>query len=226
VKLGLAVAALVVALSAATPAVGAGTPRDPAAVAREQARAILSQPRYRGSSVPRPLHGALVWVGEKLAPVARPFHWLGRHLPGGDATVWAILAGLVIFIAVLIAGHAAGRRGGRRLEQLESERLPSDAGPAQLERAADVAERSGDHELALRLRFRAGLLRLARARIIPLPDSVTSGQVRRLLRLSEFDALARTHDEVVYGGREASADDVAVARESWPQVVAAAGSRP
>jgi hypothetical protein len=206
--------------------VEAGRPvSDPAALAREHARAILAEPRYHGSGVPRPLHGALVWVGRKLEPLAAPFHWLGRHLPGGNATVWALLAGLVIFVAVLIAGHAAGRRGGRRLEQLESERLPSDAGPAQLERAADDAERSGDHELALRLRFRAGLLRLARARVIPLPDSVTSGQVRRLLRLREFDELARMHDEVVYGGRAASADDAALARVSWPHVLEAAGPR-
>jgi hypothetical protein len=222
VKLALVAAALTVALSAAG---GAEAARDPAAVARDQARTILSQPRYRGSSVPRPLHGALVWTGKKLAPVARPFHWLGRHLPGGEATVWVVLAALVILAAVLIAGRAARRRGGRRLEQLESEHLPADAGPAALERAAGDAEQAGDHALALRLRFRAGLLRLARARVIPLPDSVTSGQVRRLLRMGEFDKLARMHDEVVYGGRVASADDSTFARVTWPHVLQSVGPR-
>ena len=73
--------------------------------------------------------------------------------------------------------------------------------------------------------IRAGLLRLARARVISLPNSVTSGQVRRQLRLGEFDALARMHDEVVYGGRPASADDVVFARASWPRVIEAAGQR-
>ena len=160
--------------------------------------------------------------GRKLAPLARPFHWLGRHVPGGDAAVWGLLAGLVIVAAALVAHRTASRRGGRRLERLERARLPSEADPATLERAADDAERSGDHELALRLRFRAGLLRLARARVIPLRDSLTSGEVRRLLRLREFDALARMHDEVVYGGRAASAADAGLARESWPRVLEAA----
>jgi hypothetical protein len=221
VKPAFAVVALAVALSAA-PAVGATTSRDPALVAREQARSILSQPRYRGSSVPRPLHGALVWVGRKLAPLVRPYHWLGRHVPGGDATVWVLLGGIAIVIAASVAHRTASRRGGRRLEQLERARLPSEADPGKLERAADEAERSGDHELALRLRFRAGLLRLASARVIPLRDSLTNGEVRRLLRLREFDALARTHDEVVYGGRTASAGDSGFARESWPRVLEAA----
>jgi hypothetical protein len=193
-----------------------------AAAARRSARAILSERRYRGSGVPRPLHGALVWIGEKLAPLAWPVHWLGRHVPGGDAVVWALLGAIVLLLAALLAGRTASRRGGRRLERQERERLPTQVDPAQLERAADEAERAGDAGRALRLRFRAGLLRLARARAIPPRASLTTGDVRRLLRLADFDALARTHDEVVYGGRVASADDATEARERWPRVLDAA----
>jgi hypothetical protein len=218
-----ALLALAVALAAAAPSASASaSARDPAAEARRQAREILSQPRYRGSGVPRPLHGAFAWLGRKLAPVARPFHWLARQVPGGDATVWALLGGLVVLAAALLAGRTAARRGGRRLDHLERALVSTEADPEQLESAADGAERSGDLALALRLRFRAGLLRLAHARVIPVPDSLTSGEVRRLLRLREFDALARAHDEVVYGGRTASADDAARARESWPRVLEAA----
>jgi Domain of unknown function (DUF4129) len=216
-----AAAALATALALAPDALA-----DPRAdAARRQAHEILSQRRYRGSSVPRPLHGALVWLGEKLAPLARPVHWLGDHIPGGDAVVWAILGALVVLAAALLAGRTAQRRGGRRLERGERERLPSRVDPAQLERAADEAERAGDLERALRLRFRAGLLRLGRARVIPLRESVTSGEVRRILRLRDFDLLARTHDEVVYGGRPPSPDDTAHARETWPRVLDAARGR-
>jgi len=217
----LAVAALAAALAAAPDALADGR----ADAARRQAHAILRQRRYRGSSVPRPLHGLLVWLGEKLAPLAWPVHWLGRHLPGGDATVWVLIAALVVLAAALLAGRTAARRGGRRLEQSERARLPSKADPARLEREADEAERAGDLELALRLRFRAGLLRLARARLIPPRDSLTSGEVRRILRLREFDTLARAHDEVVYGGRVASTDDAVLARETWPRVLESARAR-
>jgi hypothetical protein len=75
------------------------------------------------------------------------------------------------------------------------------------------------------LRFRAGLLRLGRARVVPLRASLTSGEARRILRLAEFDALARAHDEVVYGGRTAVSADLAAARERWPRVLEAKGVR-
>ena len=95
--------------------------------------------------------------------------------------------------------------------------------PGQLEREADEAERSGDAARALRLRFRAGLLRLGPGRVVPLRESLTSGEARRLVRLPEFDRLARTHDEVVYGGRAARAADAVEARETWPRVLTAKG---
>jgi hypothetical protein len=69
------------------------------------------------------------------------------------------------------------------------------------------------------------LLRLGRAQVVPLRASLTSGEARRIIRLPEFDALARTHDEVVYGGRSAVADDVVLARERWPRVLEAKGVR-
>jgi hypothetical protein len=204
---------------------GGSAPATGVAAPREQARAILSAPRYRGSSVPRPLHGALVWIGERLRPLARPFHWLARHVPGGAATVWTILGLLVVSLAAVVAGRIASRRGGSRLERLEVARLSSAVDPGRLEREADEAERTGDLERALRLRYRAGLLRLGRAQVIPLRESLTSGEVRQILRLREFDVLARTHDEVVFGGRTARPDDAQQARTGWPRVLEAAGAR-
>jgi hypothetical protein len=92
--------------------------------------------------------------------------------------------------------------------------------PAELERAAEEAERSGDWERAVRLRFRAGLLRLDEARVLPFRESITSGEVARKLRSREFDGVARAFDEVVYGRRAALADDATGAREGWRRVLA------
>lgn len=194
--------------------------------ARAEARRVLSERRFRGSAVPRPFHGALVWLGEKFRPVVRAVNRLARHVPGPAWTVWILLAAVVVALSAAVAGKTARRRGALEIERSASAgeghaRLD----PRELEREAEEAEAEGDAARALRLRFRAGLLRLGRARVVPLRASLTSGEARRLIRLPEFDALARTHDEVVYGGRSALTADVIAARERWPSVLEAKGVR-
>jgi hypothetical protein len=93
------------------------------------------------------------------------------------------------------------------------------AAGAQLEQLAADAEERGELETALRLRFRAGLARLAKLRTVPQPQNLTSRQLARALGSPRFAGLARDLDEVVYGGRSASAADVASAREGWPEVL-------
>ena len=90
--------------------------------------------------------------------------------------------------------------------------------PRELERLADEAERRGDLEIALRLRFRAGLLRLARADRLPARPSLRTYEARRILRNARFDRLARDFDEIVYGRRPPRPADVRFAREEWPLV--------
>jgi len=191
---------------------------DPAAEARQ----ILDQRRFRGSSVPRPLHGALAWIGEKLA---WPFRRLDGLVPGGSSVLWVVLAAIVVGVAAAFASRIAARRGGVRIERDAARRGLRADDPAALERHADEAERGGDLSLALRLRFRAGLLRLARARAIPPRASVRTGEVRHALRSRDFDELARAFDEVAYGGRAARADELDAAKTTWPRVVEAARPR-
>ena len=94
--------------------------------------------------------------------------------------------------------------------------------PHQLERQADEAERNGDFERALRLRFLAGLVFLDRAEAIVLRDSLTTGDVRRRLRSHDFDQIAAAFDAVVYGRRPAGREDVAASKAGWTRVLAAA----
>ncbi|MDX6483201.1 MAG: hypothetical protein QOE95_972 [Gaiellaceae bacterium] len=197
---------------------GAATP------AREEARSILAQRRYRGSSVPRPLHGFLHWLGQKFAFVGHAFDWLAGLIPGGDATLWTILGALLVVGAAVVVSRLARRRAGAQIARVEA-RGQAAVDPAELERLAVEAEGRGELETAIRLRFRAGLLRLARARAIPRQDSITTREVRRTLRLPEFDSLAADFDEIVYGRRHPLERDVESARRDWPQVLAKAGSR-
>ena len=56
----------------------------------------------------------------------------------------------------------------------------------------------------------------ARSTIRP---SISTREVSRKLRSEDFDALALTFDDVVYGGRAAEDADVEEARSRWRQVV-------
>jgi len=191
--------------------------------ARDQARDILASRRYKPADVPRPFEGALDWLGDRLHPIGDFFSRITESLVG-KIVLAAVLAGIVTAIALLVArrraasdaGVGAGRRRGARDEDVDPDRL---------ERDADAAERRGDLDTALRLGFRAGLLRLDRAGAISFRPSITTGQVARRLRLPAFDDLAVTFDAVAYGGRHASATDVSGARAAWPRVVEQAGNR-
>jgi hypothetical protein len=108
-----------------------------------------------------------------------------------------------------------GRRGIAGEEGLD---------PDELERRAEEAERRGDLDAALRLRFRAGLARLDDAGVVRLRPGLTNAAVGRTLHSPRFDALAGHFDEVAYGGRAATDADVATARSTWPGVVEAARS--
>jgi hypothetical protein len=183
--------------------------------AREQARSILDERRFHDSQLPRPLHGVLSWLGDRLHSVADA---LDAVLPGGDSVVWLVLAAAVLGFALLIATRLVRARapGGGRAR---FDRGAAAVDPDALDRQAEEAERAGDFELALRLRFRAGTIRLARRSIVDDPASVTTGGLVRRLRSEAFALGARRFDEVVYGRREATPDDARLVREGWRVVL-------
>jgi Domain of unknown function (DUF4129) len=195
--------------------IAAGTP---SGEARDEARRILSERRYRGSDVPRPLHDALDWLGRRLHFVGRFYDWLAG-LVGGYGVVELVAAALVVALAAWVAVRLAARRASRDSALAGVVGGERSLDPRELERLAEEAEVRGDLEIALRLRFRAGLLRLGRAHALELRPSLTTREARRALRNPRFDALARNFDEVVYGRRPPSSDDVAAARTEWPRVL-------
>jgi hypothetical protein len=186
---------------------------------RREARDILSDGRFHESETPRPFRGLLEWIGDRLAVLDRPLDWLIGRLPGGRNTFSLALAALVAAAAAVVASRLVRRRSARTLEELERRRSRSRLRPDDLERAADEAERRGELERALRLRFRAGLLRLDRARAISYRDSLTSGEIARQLGSEDFTRLAATFDEVVYGGRQPDQGDVKASRAAWARVL-------
>jgi len=153
-----------------------------------------------------------------------PFTAIGVSTP--------VAIGLALLV-LLIAGVLAQRAGRRRLPP-GSERAtrPDVAGeggsgdsPSSLERRADRAARDGDHATAVRLRFNAGLQRLARADAIELRPSLTPGQVARSLPSQRLRALTSTFERVVYGKVPATQQDSSAARRDWPVAIREAGGK-
>lgn len=184
--------------------------------AREEARRILAEGRFHETDLPRPFARPLDWLGDQLRAIA-------PDLPGGPEVTWLVLAALVLGLAVAVGLSLIRGRAPAALARPGKSKGAPPPDPARLEREADDAERAGDLERALRLRFRAGVLRLAQRRIVDDPDGVTSGTLVRLLRSPDFERAARAFDEVVYGRREATAEDARLSRAGWQAVLAGGG---
>jgi hypothetical protein len=73
----------------------------------------------------------------------------------------------------------------------------------------------------VRLRFRAGLVRLAERNAILVPRFTPNAAVARIVNSPEFDGLALRFDEIAYGAAPATADDAREARERWSAVLGA-----
>ena len=206
---------------------GAGATVPSATQAREEARTILSDERFRPAPVPRPFRGILEtlarWLDPVLDAIASFFDWIAEAFrflalgTGGAFGLWLVIAAIVVAITVVRTRAVVAERAQSR----RSASLVREAGddPKRLEILAAEAEERGDHDLAVRLRFRAGVLRLGAARVIPRRLSLTTGELRRLLASPEFDRLGRAFDEIAYGGRVAAAEDTAHARTAWASVL-------
>ncbi len=194
--------------------------------ARRGAEDILDDSRYHPRRGPRPLAGFFERLGELIVdPVIRFFRSIGDALPDIGSPPWIALAAGVVITALIAALRLSSGRGRQRFA---AQGLIGDdehgLGPDELERRADDAERRGDLDAALRLRFLAGLARLDEAGVVRFRPGLTNTAVSRALRSRDFDGLANDFDEVAYGGRPATTDDVTTARTTWPAVVATARS--
>lgn len=146
---------------------------------------------------------------------------------GVSTPVAIALIAVTLLLAVFLANRTAGRA-------LPASREPGAGGGggalggdapdsvAGLERRAERAASQGDLAGALRLRFRAGLLRLSDAGLIELRRSLTSREVTRAVPSQTIRGLIATFERVAYGGAPVSAADVESAREGWPAAVAEA----
>jgi hypothetical protein len=188
--------------------------------ARRTARDILDGRQYRSSPTPRPFRRQLTWIGDRVHDLLAP---LGRAIGSMPlAVVLSVAAAVFALVVVLVVRSVRARRGSPDSRHAAPIPAAEVENPDELERAADAAERAGRLDEAVRLRFRAGLLRLGDRGAIRYRPSVTTNEVRRVLGSESFEELARTFEGVAYGGHLATGPDVDTARREWPRVVAGA----
>jgi hypothetical protein len=192
-----------------------------ASAAREQAQDILQERRFRGSDVPRPFHDLVHWLGDRLQPVADFFDDLAVDVPGGRPVLFVILGALVLLVAAVLA-RTSIRRSASAAARAARAREARREDPAELERDADRAAAAGEWETAVRLRFRAGLLRLDARDVIEYRPSLTTGEVAGRIASPAFERVGADFDEIAYGGREAREADEAASREGWERVMSEA----
>jgi hypothetical protein len=204
-------------------------PRDPAAD-RADAESVLGQDRYQPEEIPRPFRGPLEWIADRLEPVGDAigsfFGWIvdvfttvAAGTPGGAATLWMIIGLAVVTFVFVQTRRVVERRGRAKASEGPVGELTRSDDPRDLERQAAAARDRGDHALEVRLLFRAGVIRLARARAIPARYSLTTGEIKRLLHSGDFDRVGRSFDEIAYGNRSATTEDGDAARAGWARVL-------
>lgn len=190
------------------------------ASASDRAEDILGGSAYREPDVPRPFEGILETLGDWLSPLQGVLNWLGDLWPGAGSPAWWMLAFTVFLAGAAIATLVMARRSRRSVTRAAAHHgVTRGDDPNELERRAAEAERNGDLEAAIRLRFLAGLLRLDRARVIEFHPWITSGQVARTLCSDSFDDIAATFDRVVYGRFRPEPDDATNSRTGWARVL-------
>ena len=221
-----------------THAADAAAPPPTAEDARARAHEILQQQKF--STNPEP-PGPLDRLGKKVG------EWLRDLMPSTSRTftldsgagglleglVWLVLFVVLIVVAVMLVRTV--RRRGRVPEGDDDDVEPSEAAddleafeyerdPGVLERAAEAAVAEGDYDRAVRLRFRAGLLRLDEAGALEFRPSLTSGQVVGAVRTApSLRGVARQFDAVAYGDRHAGPADCDAASEGWTRVLTEVG---
>lgn len=180
---------------------------------RAEAERILSQAEYRVETT----------TSERISAWIRDlwFRFLDfldsvAGLVGGPIVLGSILVATVVVVSILIARNLGKRRAREMDERIRREHaLARGADPGRLEEAADLAAERGEIGEAVRLRFRAGLLRLDEAGLIRFRPGLTSAEITDSLQSPVFESLAIRFDEIVYGHQSATAEDDEIAQNGW-----------
>lgn len=140
----------------------------PAEVIQRKASEVVARPDYQLDTAVN--ERSLAWWREILRWILTPFRWLFEALEGLPDFLRLIIVILLVVICVALIAHIVwtfvvairgpSQRGRRRGSSLPDEQ-PAD--PAELVQQAEAASAAGQYIEAVRLLFRASLVRLEQA---------------------------------------------------------------
>ena len=186
------------------------------------AQDILSQERFAtardntvGSFVAEWQRRVAIWINRLIASII-------DNVPGGPR----LFFGVLILGILAFAGFFASRLAQNRIRVTEAAtlaRIRRERGlsPAELRRRSREAAEAGDPAEAVRLLFLAGLTTLDERDRIDFAPGTTTDEISNQLSSNTFDHLAARFNEVVYGGRDANAEDVNQSMAEWNTVLEA-----
>lgn len=196
---------------------------------RDVVRAVLADPRFRGSTggdapAPNLLDRILSWIGEQFAHLTR----LIAHLVGGNdaanlvlgIAVLAGLAALGIYLAYRLARTIRLARHAAPNGALALEGAPTSRALYVLAVAAAREERWHDAAAAL---FASALRALDERERLPFDPARTAGEARRLVREPAFDDLARDGTFALFGRGGADAGRFARMHDAYLRLLGAPG---
>ena len=200
--------------------------------ARDAAREILRGREFRPAGSPKPLEGVVTWIGDRLNGIAEGigdffsglFKPLFELLPGnwGVTLGIALCVGIAAFVIWLVSRNVVR---APNVAATASNGAAPDTDPKDLEAAAQRAERDEQFELAIRLRYRAGLIRLDHARVIELQPWNTAALLTRKVASPRFDRITDTFEAITYGGRAATGTQANTVRAEWSTLLTEVGHR-
>ena len=198
----------------------------PAATERHRAAEVLEQDKFHEPDVPRPFRRPLRWLGDRLADIwGRAADFLSPVLGRVGSRLFLaglLIAGLATVLSVAVRRSAKGQT--RDVKGRSGWLVDPTLDPADLERQATDASAAGDHALAVRLRYEAGLLRLVAAGRLELRPETTATTAAAAIDHPLMDDLTATFEEIVYGGRPATAEDDRNSTHGWPEVLRASSA--
>ncbi|GMQ85250.1 MAG: hypothetical protein BMS9Abin07_0816 [Acidimicrobiia bacterium] len=138
--------------------------------------------------------------------------------PGRPSYGWLLLV-VLLLLAITIAVVIARRRLSAEFDQQRITDVERRGDAEELEDLADAAEAAGRFEDALRLRFRAGLIRLDDLDVIAYDPTLATGAVRSALHMGEFDTVASQFERVAYSDYDPQRNDVTSHEQGWLTVL-------
>ncbi len=137
----------------------------------------------------------------------------GSWWPWAAGVITIALGAGLAYVILRRRSHVERVRSNRVLRGTDRE------DPDELDRRARAAVAEGSYDIAVRLWFVAGVLRLTTRGFLVHGEVRTNRELLRAVPSATFGDLARRHEQIVYGQQPATIEDARNADRGWVSVL-------